>query len=147
MGNKSKLVNIILVVLNILLLTFLILSMIYDIKVLSAIYWLIAPISMLTTLYLIKIWSGNGLSIDNKMSKLILEPFYNITTCVSIFYALTYFLIMFIDHITNQALENDIVKILFFVVTASCELLTIYSINKTKKNTQKLIEKNIRKKQ
>lgn len=54
--------------------------------------------------------------------------------------------IRFIDYITNQALENNIVKILFFVVTTSCELLTIYSINKTKKNTQKLIEKNIRKK-
>ena len=91
--NKS--IYILLIILNIIVITIFTLSRIYSYKIFMGLYWLLAPVILLVTTYLLKVYSKSGLNVDNKKSKVIQRSFDDITTVTSVIYILMYLMIVF----------------------------------------------------
>ena len=142
--NKS--IYILLIILNIIVITIFALSRIYSYKIFMGLYWLLAPVILLVTTYLLKVYSKSGLNIDNKKSKVIQRSFDDITTVTSVIYILMYLMIVFLDSTIGNVTSNFYVQLVFMIFTLIFETIIVSSIIGTKKQTKKLIEKEFNKK-
>ena len=142
--NKS--IYILLIILNIIVITIFALSRIYSYKIFMGLYWLLAPVILLVTTYLLKVYSKSGLNIDNKKSKVIQRSFDDITTVTSVIYILMYLMIVFLDSTIGNVASNFYVQLVFMIFTLIFETIIVSSIIGTKKQTKKLIEKEFNKK-
>ena len=142
--NKS--IYILLIILNIIVITIFTLSRIYSYKIFMGLYWLLAPVILLVTTYLLKVYSKSGLNIDNKKSKVIQRSFDDITTVTSVIYILMYLMIVFLDLTIGNVTSNFYVQLVFMIFTLIFETIIVSSIIGTKKQTKKLIEKEFNKK-
>ncbi len=142
--NKS--IYILLIILNIIVITIFTLSRIYSYKIFMGLYWLLAPVILLVTTYLLKVYSKSGLNVDNKKSKVIQRSFDDITTVTSVIYILMYLMIVFLDLTIGNVTSNFYVQLVFMIFTLIFETIIVSSIIGTKKQTKKLIEKEFNKK-
>ena len=142
--NKS--IYILLFILNIIVITIFILSRIYSYKIFVGLFWILAPLILVVTTYLLKVYSISGLNIDNKKSKVIQRSFDDITTVTIVIYILMYLIIMFLETTIGNITNNIYVQLVFMIFTLIFQAIIVSSIIGTKKQTKKLIEKEFNKK-
>ena len=137
---KTKILNTLLVIFNILIIASLILALIMKTKLAYSLYWFIVPVVILLLILVIREWSKRGQDSDIDKSKTIQRSFDDTTTLSTVFYGLIYLIIMFIDTFNENIKNSPYILIGFFIITVIYELfiyLTIYNANK---ETAKLLK-------
>lgn len=85
---KTKILNSLLVVFNILIITSLIIALIIKNKLAYSLYWFIVPLLILLLILVIREWSKRGKDSDIDKSKIIQRSFDDTTTLSTVFYAI-----------------------------------------------------------
>lgn len=136
---KTKILNTLLVIFNILIIASLILALIMETKLAYSLYWFIVPVVILLLILVIKEWSKRGQDSDIDKSKTIQRSFDDTTTLSTVFYGLIYLIIMFIDTFNENIKNSPYILIGFFVITLIYELFIYLAINSANKETAKLL--------
>lgn len=135
---KTKILNSLLVVFNVLIIASLILALIIKTKFAYSLYWFIVPLLILLLILVIREWSKRGKDSDIDKSKIIQRSFDDTTTLSTVFYGIIYLIIMFIDTF-NEIKNSPYVLIGFFVITIIYELFIYLAIDNANKETAKLL--------
>ena len=114
---KTKILNTLLVIFNILIIASLILALIMKTKLAYSLYWFIVPVVILLLILVIREWSKRGQDSDIDKSKTIQRSFDDTTTLSTVFYGLIYLIIMFIDTFNENIKNSPYILIGFFVIT------------------------------
>ncbi len=137
---KTKILNTLLVIFNILIIASLILALIMETKLAYSLYWFIVPVVILLLILVIKEWSKRGQDSDIDKSKTIQRSFDDTTTLSTVFYGLIYLIIMFIDTFNENIKNSPYILIGFFVITLIYELFIYLAIYNANKETAKLLK-------
>ena len=141
MTKENKKLYLILIILNIILIAFLITSIVFHSNLATGLLWLVAPLTTLVNVYLVKNFSIRGLNIDKEDSNMINRSFDDTTTIASVVYILIYLIIVFLEQVKGNILSLKLVQISFCIITIIFEIIISASIFSAKKETKKLIEK------
>lgn len=137
---KTKILNTLLVIFNILIIASLILALIMKTKLAYSLYWFIVPVVILLLILVIREWSKRGQDSDIDKSKTIQRSFDDTTTLSTVFYGLIYLIIMFIDTFNENIKNSPYILIGFFVITLIYELFIYLAIYNANKETAKLLK-------
>lgn len=137
---KTKILNTLLVLFNILIIASLILALIMKTKLAYSLYWFIVPVVILLLILVIREWSKRGQDSDIDKSKTIQRSFDDTTTLSTVFYGLIYLIIMFIDTFNENIKNSPYILIGFFVITLIYELFIYLAIYNANKETAKLLK-------
>ena len=132
---KTKILNSLLVVFNVLIIASLILALIIKTKFAYSLYWFIVPLLILLLILVIREWSKRGKDSDIDKSKIIQRSFDDTTTLSTVFYGIIYLIIMFIDTFNENIKNSPYVLIGFFVITIIYELFIYLAIDNANKET------------
>ena len=136
---KTKILNTLLVIFNILIIASLILALIMKTKLAYSLYWFIVPVVILLLILVIREWSKRGQDSDIDKSKTIQRSFDDTTTLSTVFYGLIYLIIMFVDTFNENIKNSSYILIGFFVITVIYELFIYLAIDNANKETAKLL--------
>lgn len=135
-----KILNILLVLVNIFLVVSLILSLVFNTESFKSLYW-IAVFSFIAVSCLdIGEWSKIGLDVETEKSKMIKRTFDDNTALLVVFYVLLFLVLLFFDQLDNRVFLHNYVIIGFFIMTVVFEVFTYISINNAKKDTANLLK-------
>lgn len=137
---KTKILNTLLVIFNILIIASLILALIMKTKIAYSLYWFIVPVVILLLILVIREWSKRGQDSDIDKSKTIQRSFDDTTTLSTVFYGIIYLIIMFIDTFNENIKNSPYILIGFFVITLIYELFIYLAIYNANKETAKLLK-------
>lgn len=137
---KTKILNTLLVIFNILIIASLILALIMKTKLAYSLYWFIVPVVILLLILVIREWSKRGQDSDIDKSKTIQRSFDDTTTLSTVFYGLIYLIIMFVDTFNENIKNSSYILIGFFVITVIYELFIYLAIDNANKETAKLLK-------
>lgn len=137
---KTKILNTLLVIFNILIIASLILALIMKTKLAYSLYWFIVPVVILLLILVIREWSKRGQDSDIDKSKTIQRSFDDTTTLSTVFYGLIYLIIMFIDTFNENIKNSPYILIGFFIITVIYELFIYLAIYNANKETAKLLK-------
>ena len=142
---KTKILNSLLVVFNILIIMSLIIALIIKTKLAYSLYWFIVPLLILLLILVIREWSKRGQDSDIDKSKIdksktIQRSFDDTTTLSTVFYGLIYLIIMFIDTFNENIKNSPYILIGFFIITVIYELFIYLAIYNANKETAKLLK-------
>ena len=138
---KTKVLNILLIITNILNILFLILSGIADNNNMFDYYWFTTPLILIFLVLIINEWSKEGLNSDINKSKIINRSFSDITTVIVVMFGLIFLILMFLNSIDKGIINNLYVMTGFTIITVIVEIITYVSINSTRKETIELLKK------
>ena len=138
---KTKVLNVLLIIINILNILFLILSGIADNNNMFDYYWFTTPLILIFSVLIINEWSKEGLNSDINKSKIINRSFSDITTVIVVMFGLIFLILMFLNSIDKGIINNLYVMTGFTIITVIVEIITYVSINSTRKETIELLKK------
>ena len=138
---KTKVLNVLLIIINILNILFLILSGIDDNNNMFDYYWFTTPLILIFLVLIINEWSKEGLNSDINKSKIINRSFSDITTVIVVMFGLIFLILMFLNSIDKGIINNLYVMTGFTIITVIVEIITYVSINSTRKETIELLKK------
>ena len=138
---KTKVLNVLLIITNILNILFLILSGIVDNNTMFDYYWFTTPLILIFLVLIINEWSKEGLNSDINKSKIINRSFSDITTIIVVIFGLIFLILMFFNSIEKGIINNLYVMIGFTIITIIAEIFTYVSISSARKETVKLLQK------
>ena len=136
---KSNLFKKLLIISNILVPIFTILALIFNTKLTYSLYWISIPALIFFMIAFIREVDKGLVDSDLDESKKIKRAYNDSTTISTVFYALIYLGIEFVDMI-NSNLRNNVYLICgFYVITLFYELILYLSIRNALKETSKLL--------
>ena len=135
---KTKVLNILLIITNILNILFLILSGIADNNNMFDYYWFTTPLILIFSVLIINEWSKEGLNSDINKSKIINRSFSDITTIIVVIFGLIFLIVMFFNSVEKGIINNLYVMVGFTIIA---EKFINVSINGARKETIKLLQK------
>lgn len=138
---KTKILNILLIITNILNILFLILSGISDNNNMFDYYWFTTPLILIFLVLIVNEWSKEGLNSDINKSKIINRSFSDITTIIVVMFGLIFLILMFLNSIDKGIINNLYVMTGFTIITVITEIFTHVSISSARKETIKLLQK------
>ena len=138
---KTKILNILLIITNILNILFLILSGISDNNNMFDYYWFTTPLILIFLVLIVNEWSKEGLNSDINKSKIINRSFSDITTIIVVMFGLIFLILMFLNSIDKGIINNLYVMTGFTIITVIAKIFTYVSISSTRKETVKLLQK------
>ncbi len=137
---KTKVLNVLLIITNILNILFLILSGIADNNNMFDYYWFTTPLILIFLVLIINEWSKEGLNSDINKSKIINRSFSDITTIIVVIFGLIFLILMFFNSIEKGIINNLYVMIGFTIITIIAEIFTYVSISSARKETIELLK-------
>lgn len=137
---KTKVLNVLLIITNILNILFLILSGIVDNNTMFDYYWFTTPLILIFLVLIINEWSKEGLNSDINKSKIINRSFSDITTIIVVIFGLIFLILMFFNSIEKGIINNLYVMIGFTIITIIAEIFTYVSISSARKETIELLK-------
>ena len=137
---KTKDLNILLIITNILNILFLILSGIADNNNMFDYYWFTTPLILIFLVLIINEWSKEGLNSDINKSKIINRSFSDITTIIVVIFGLIFLILMFFNSVEKGIINNLYVMIGFTIITIIAEIFTYVSISSARKETIELLK-------
>lgn len=137
---KTKVLNVLLIITNILNILFLILSGIVDNNNMFDYYWFTTPLILIFLVLIINEWSKEGLNSDINKSKIINRSFSDITTIIVVIFGLIFLILMFFNSIEKGIINNLYVMIGFTIITIIAEIFTYVSISSARKETIELLK-------
>ena len=137
---KTKVLNILLIITNILNILFLILSGIADNNNMFDYYWFTTPLILIFLVLIINEWSKEGLNSDINKSKIINRSFSDITTIIVVIFGLIFLILMFFNSVEKGIINNLYVMIGFTIITIIAEIFTYVSISGARKETIELLK-------
>ena len=136
---KSNIIKKLLILVNILVPIFTILVLIFKSKLTYSLYWISIPILIFFIISFIYEVDKGLVDSDLDESKKIKRSYNDSTTVSTVFYALIYLGIEFVDMI-NSNLRNNVYLICgFYAITLFYELIIYLSIRNAMKETSKLL--------
>lgn len=136
---KSNLFKNLLIIANIFVLIFTILVLIFNTKLTYSLYWISIPALIVFIIAFMREVDKGLVDSDLDESKMIKRAYNDATTISTIFYALIYLGIEFVDMI-NSNLRNNVYLICgFYAITLFYELIIYLSIRNALKETSKLL--------
>ena len=138
---KTKVLNVLLIITNILNILFLILSGIDDNNNMFDYYWFTTPLILIFLVLIVNEWSKEGLNSDINKSKIINRSFSDITTIIVVMFGLIFLILMFLNSIDKGIINNLYVMTGFTIITVITEIFTYVSISSARKETVKLLQK------
>ena len=135
---KTKVLNVLLIITNILNILFLILSGIADNNNMFDYYWFTTPLILIFLVLIINEWSKEGLNSDINKSKIINRSFSDITTIIVVIFGLIFLILMFFNSVEKGIINNLYVMVGFTIIA---EKFINVSINGARKETIKLLQK------
>ena len=137
---KTKVLNVLLIITNILNILFLILSGIVDNNTMFDYYWFTTPLILIFLVLIINEWSKEGLNSDINKSKIINRSFSDITTIIVVIFGLIFLILMFFNSVEKGIINNLYVMIGFTIITIIAEIFTYVSISSARKETIELLK-------
>lgn len=137
---KTKVLNVLLIITNILNILFLILSGIVDNNNMFDYYWFTTPLILIFLVLIINEWSKEGLNSDINKSKIINRSFSDITTIIVVIFGLIFLILMFFNSVEKGIINNLYVMIGFTIITIIAEIFTYVSISGARKETIELLK-------
>lgn len=137
---KTKVLNVLLIITNILNILFLILSGIADNNNMFDYYWFTTPLILIFLVLIINEWSKEGLNSDINKSKIINRSFSDITTIIVVIFGLIFLIVMFFNSVEKGIINNLYVMIGFTIITIIAEIFTYVSISGARKETIELLK-------
>ena len=137
---KTKVLNVLLIITNILNILFLILSGIADNNNMFDYYWFTTPLILIFLVLIINEWSKEGLNSDINKSKIINRWFSDITTIIVVIFGLIFLILMFFNSVEKGIINNLYVMIGFTIITIIAEIFTYVSISGARKETIELLK-------
>lgn len=137
---KTKVLNVLLIITNILNILFLILSGIVDNNNMFDYYWFTTPLILIFLVLIINEWSKEGLNSDINKSKIINRSFSDITTIIVVIFGLIFLILMFFNSIEKGIINNLYVMTGFTIITIIAEIFTYVSISSARKETIELLK-------
>ena len=137
---KTKVLNVLLIITNILNILFLILSGIADNNNMFDYYWFTTPLILIFLVLIINEWSKEGLNSDINKSKIINRSFSDITTIIVVIFGLIFLILMFFNSIEKGIINNLYVMVGFTIITIIAEIFTYVSISGARKETIELLK-------
>ena len=137
---KTKVLNVLLIITNILNILFLILSGIVDNNTMFDYYWFTTPLILIFLVLIINEWSKEGLNSDINKSKIINRSFSDITTIIVVIFGLIFLILMFFNSIEKGIINNLYVMTGFTIITIIAEIFTYVSISSARKETIELLK-------
>ena len=137
---KTKVLNVLLIITNILNILFLILSGIVDNNNMFDYYWFTTPLILIFLVLIINEWSKEGLNSDINKSKIINRSFSDITTIIVVIFGLIFLILMFFNSVEKGIINNLYVMIGFTIITIIAEIFTYVSISSARKETIELLK-------
>ena len=137
---KTKVLNVLLIITNILNILFLILSGIVNNNTMFDYYWFTTPLILIFLVLIINEWSKEGLNSDINKSKIINRSFSDITTIIVVIFGLIFLILMFFNSVEKGIINNLYVMIGFTIITIIAEIFTYVSISGARKETIELLK-------
>ena len=137
---KTKVLNVLLIITNILNILFLILSGIADNNNMFDYYWFTTPLILIFLVLIINEWSKEGLNFDINKSKIINRSFSDIITIIVVIFGLIFLILMFFNSVEKGIINNLYVMIGFTIITIIAEIFTYVSISGARKETIELLK-------
>lgn len=136
---KSNIIKKLLILVNILVPIFTILVLIFKSKLTYSLYWISIPILIFFIISFIYEVDKGLVDSDLDESKKIKRLYNDSTTVSTVFYALIYLGIEFIDTLNNSVRDNVYLVCGFYAITLFYELIIYLSIRNAMKETSKLL--------
>lgn len=136
---KSNIIKKLLILVNILVPIFTILVLIFKSKLAYSLYWISIPILIFFIISFIYEVDKGLVDSDLDESKKIKRSYNDSTTVSTVFYALIYLGIEFIDTLNNSVRDNVYLVCGFYAITLFYELIIYLSIRNAMKETSKLL--------
>ena len=136
---KSNIIKKLLILVNILVPIFTILVLIFKSKLTYSLYWISIPILIFFIISFIYEVDKGLVDSDLDESKKIKRSYNDSTTISTVFYALIYLGIEFIDTLNNSVRDNIYLVCGFYAITLFYELIIYLSIRNAMKETSKLL--------
>ena len=136
---KSNIIKKLLILVNILVPIFTILVLIFKSKLTYSLYWISIPILIFFIISFIYEVDKGLVDSDLDESKKIKRAYNDSTTISTVFYALIYLGIEFIDTLNNSVRDNVYLVCGFYAITLFYELIIYLSIRNAMKETSKLL--------
>ena len=136
---KSNMIKKLLILVNILVPIFTILVLVFNTKLTYSLYWISIPVLIFFIISFIYEVDKGLVDSDLDESKKIKRSYNDSTTVSTVFYALIYLGIEFIDTLNNSVRDNIYLVCGFYAITLFYELIIYLSIKNAMKETSKLL--------
>lgn len=136
---KSNMIKKLLILVNILVPIFTILVLVFNTKLTYSLYWISIPVLIFFIISFIYEVDKGLVDSDLDESKKIKRSYNDSTTVSTVFYALIYLGIEFIDTLNNSVRDNVYLVCGFYAITLFYELIIYLSIRNAMKETSKLL--------
>ena len=146
MIKRNKRISICAVIINILLLVFAILSVVFENNFLYAWYWLFVTLMLLFEVLYVWIWSKVGRNVDKHKSSTINRSFNDITTVSIVLSGLLYLSVLFCEFLDESIKSNIYVIWIMYVLLTIAVLFNYLAVYNANKETKELVEKTFNKK-
>ncbi len=146
MIKRNKRISICAVIINILLLVFAILSVVFKNNFLYAWYWLFVTLMLLFEVLYVWIWSKVGRNVDKHKSSTINRSFNDVTTVSIVLSGLLYLSVLFCEFLDESIKSNIYVIWIMYVLLTIAVLFNYLAVYNANKETKELVEKTFNKK-
>lgn len=133
------------IIVNILLLVFAILSVVFKNNLLYAWYWLLVTLMLLFEILYVFIWSKVGRNIDKHKSNTINRSFNDITAVTIVLSGLLYLSVLFCEFLDESIKANLYVIWIMYILLTIAVLFNYLAVYNANKETRELVEKTFNK--
>ena len=141
MIKRNKRISICAIIINILLLVFAILSVVFKNNFIYAWYWLLVTLMLLFEVLYVWIWSKLGRNVDKHKSSTINRSFNDITTVSIVLSGLLYLSVLFCEFLDESIKSNIYVIWIMYVLLTIAVLFNYLAVYNANKETKELVEK------
>lgn len=141
MIKRNKKISIGGIIINILLLVFAILSVVFKDNILYAWYWLLVTLMLLFEVLYVFIWSKVGRNIDKHKSNTINRSFNDITAVTIVLSGLLYLSVLFCEFLDESIKANIYVIWIMYILLTIAVLFNYLAVYNANKETKELVEK------
>ena len=141
MIKRNKRISICAIIINILLLAFAILSVVFKNNFIYAWYWLLVTLMLLFEVLYVWIWSKVGRNVDKHKSSIINRSFNDVTAVSIVLSGLLYLSVLFCEFLDESIKSNIYVIWIMYVLLTIAVLFNYLAVYNANKETKELVEK------
>lgn len=146
MIKRNKRVSICAIIINILLLVFAILSVVFKNSLLYAWYCILVTLMLLLEVLYVFIWSKVGKNIDKHKSNTINRSFNDVTAVSIVLSGLLYLSVLFCEFLDESIKTNIFIIWIIYVLLTIAILFNYLAVYNANKETKELVEKTFNRK-
>lgn len=141
MIKRNKKISMCGIIINILLLVFAILSVVFKNNLLYAWYWFLVTLMLLFEVLYVWIWSKVGRNVDKHKSNTINRSFNDITAVTIVLSGLLYLSVLFCEFLDESIKANIYVIWIMYILLTIAVLFNYLAVYNANKETKELVEK------